>query len=415
MMLGGHAHCAMRPTIRATAAENSNSSKGRVIVITGPTAVGKSSAAISLAQRLNGEIISADSVQIYKGLDVGSAKIPWRERQNVPHHLLDIVHPTEEYSAQDFYVDAKAATDMVLAKGRVPIVVGGSGLYIRWFLNGKLGSPKPTEEQAAAVDAVVTLLQNARAGWDDAVKYLSRAGDPDTARRLARGDWNNLRRALEVIEITYRPQTSLPSPLFSATGCSNAPQLDYDFQCYFLYRERMDLYRRIDQRCEEMLTDLYGQGLMKEAMWLLELGILPNSSSPSKAIGYSQAMEFLLACRKSRGVTSVPQFLNFVQEFQRASRNYAERQLAWFRGEDIFHWVDGSIPENVVDIMEREYHTTSNGAAVSRSLESKARMCHKLKPLNTYAARNTIFTKPSACASILHWIEKTQGGVELLV
>ncbi|KAG6546366.1 hypothetical protein Mapa_012407 [Marchantia paleacea] len=389
-MLGGHAHCAMRPMIRATAAENSNSSKGRVIVITGPTAVGKSSAAISLAQRLDGEIISADSVQIYKGLDVGSAKIPWRERQNVPHHLLDIVHPTEEYSAQDFYLDAKAATDM-------------------------LGSPKPTEEQAAAVDAVVSLLQNARAGWDDAVKYLSRAGDPDTARRLARDDWNNLRRALEVIEITYRPQTSLPSPLFSANGSSNAPQLDYDFQCYFLYRERMDLYRRIDRRCEEMLTDLYGQGLMKEALWLLELGILPNSSSPSKAIGYSHAMEFLLACRKSRGVTSVPQFLNFVQEFQRASRNYAERQLAWFLGEDIFHWVDGSIPENVVDIMEQEYHTTSNGAAVSRSLESKERMSNKLKPLKTYAAQNTIFTKPSACASILHWIEKTQGGVELLV
>ncbi|KAL2607954.1 hypothetical protein R1flu_026527 [Riccia fluitans] len=371
MMLQGCLGCATKSIVSASiSAENS---KGRVIVITGPTAVGKSSAAISLAQRLNGEIISADSVQVYKGLDVGSAKVTWTEKQIVPHHLLDVVHPTEEYTAANFFHDAKAAADAILAQGRVPIVVGGSGIYIRWLLNGKLGSPKPTNEQAAAVDAVLSRLQRTHGGWDDAVRYLAKAGDTHTARRLAAEDWRGLRRALEFIEITYRPQTSLPSPLF--------PQLDYDFQCYFLYMDRRDLHRRIDQRCEEMLVGSSGRGLMEEARWLLDMGILPNTSSPSKAIGYTQAMEYLLACKKSRGAASVPQYFNFLQEFQRASRNYADRQLTWFLGEDIFKWVDGSSPASVVNVMEQEFRRTSKELVSFRNSsvrESRGSMSSKL-------------------------------------
>ncbi|KAG6548363.1 hypothetical protein Mapa_010142 [Marchantia paleacea] len=419
--------CAMR-------AAASSAEKGRVIVITGPTGVGKSSVAIALAQRLGGEIISADSVQVYKGLDVGSAKTPLKERKNVPHHLIDIVPPTEEYSAGDYYVDARAATDMVLAKGRIPIVVGGTGLYLRWFLNGKPDTPKPTAEQAAAIDAEIAKLQSASGGWDAGVKYLSEAGDPETAHRLARNDWYRLRRSLEIIKISGRPQSSFPLPWArdsSVTGGtdsyggalnpgqtsgSESTELDYDFQCYFMYTQRMDLYRRIDQRCEEMLTDT--DGLLREASWLLDLGILPNSSSPSRAIGYRQTMEYLTKCRMSGGVTSVSQFLDYLQGFQRASRNYAKRQLTWFRGEDMFRHVDASAPRNeIVDFMEQEYHSPSNSSVLSPPSESQQKISNQkqLRALKTYEAHNRIFTKPSACVSILQWIQKTQGGFEVVI
>ncbi|KAL2652879.1 hypothetical protein R1flu_021007 [Riccia fluitans] len=430
--------------MRATAA--ASCAKGRVIVITGPTGVGKSSAAIALAKRLGGEIISADSVQVYKGLDVGSAKTPISERQNVPHHLIDIVLPSEEYSAGDYYMDARAAADSVLARGHVPIVVGGTGLYLRWFLNGKPDTPKPTAEQAAAVDAEIAALQSACGGWDEGVKYLSEAGDPETAQRLARNDWYRLRRSLEILKISGRPQSSFPLPWVTAKestaevktdsrepplksrqtpDAESSKLLDYDFQCYFMNIKRVDLYRRIDQRCEEMLTD--PEGLLREASWLLDLGILPNSSSPSRAIGYRQTMEYLTQCRMSGGVSTVTQFLEFLQEFQRASRNYAKRQLTWFRGEDMFRLVDaskvGSVDaskDEIVDFMEQQYlspsSTSRNPTAVSPLSESEQRLADKkeLKALKTYITENRIFTNPATCADILRWIERTQGGYKVV-
>ncbi|KAL3675622.1 hypothetical protein R1sor_025570 [Riccia sorocarpa] len=376
MLLKGGLGCVKGVTKSIVSATVSvENSRGRVIVITGPTAVGKSAAAISLAQRVNGEIISADSIQIYRGLDVGSAKVTWAERQNVPHHLLDIVNPTEEYTAENFFHDAKMAADTILARGRVPIVVGGSGIFLRWFLNGKLGSPKPTKEQAATVSAFLSRLQRkGESGWDEAIRYLAEADDIHTARRLKRGDWRGLRRALEIIEITYRPQTSLPSPLF--------PQVDYDLQCYFMYMDRKELHRRIDQRCEEMLIGCSGRGLIEEARWLLDLGIMPNTSPSSRAIGYRQAMDYLLACKKSMDAASVPEFFSFLQQFQGATRNYADRQLTWFLGEDIFRWVDGSYPENVVNLMEQEYWKKSKeplSFSPSSFLESRRRMTSNLR------------------------------------
>ncbi|KAL3684672.1 hypothetical protein R1sor_002694 [Riccia sorocarpa] len=419
--------------MRATAA---SCAKGRVIVITGPTGVGKSSAAISLAKRLGGEIVSADSVQVYKSLDVGSAKTPISERQNVPHHLIDIVSPTEEYSAGDYYVDARAATDDVVARGRVPIVVGGTGLYLRWFLNGKPDTPKATAEQAAAVEAEVAALQSGGGGWDEGVKYLAEAGDPETAHKLARNDWYRLRRSLEILKISGRPQSSFPLPWVTAKESSadvetdsgepplkprqipgtDGSELDYDFQCYFMYLKRVDLYRRIDQRCEEMLTD--PEGLLREASWLLDLGILPNSSSPSRAIGYRQTMEYLTQCRMSGGVSTVEQFLEFLQEFQKASRNYAKRQLTWFRGEDRFRLVDASASKDeIVEFMEQQYVNPSSSTTVSPPSETETGLEKKLelKALKSYVAENRIFTNPSTCADILRWIERTQGTAKVVI
>lgn len=247
--------------MRATA---SSMEQRKVIVISGPTGSGKSSVAIELAKRLGGEIISADSVQVYKGLNVGSAKTPVTDRQGVPHHLLDIMHPTEEYSVGDFYKDAREATDAVLAKGRVPIVVGGTGLYLLWYMNGRPNTPKATKEQADAVDME---MKGITGGWDAAVKHLSDAGDPESAQSIARNDWYRLRRALEIVKITGKPRASFPLPWMTTTESAssdenndvkeierNSPQVDYDFRCYFMYTKRSDLYRRIDLRCEQMLT-----------------------------------------------------------------------------------------------------------------------------------------------------------------
>ncbi|CAM6111490.1 unnamed protein product [Calypogeia fissa] len=406
--------------MRATA--SSMEKKGKVIVISGPTGAGKSSVAIELAKRLGGEIISADSVQVYKGLDVGSAKTPVSERQGVPHHLLDIIQPTEEYSVGDFFRDAREATDTVLARGRVPIVVGGTGLYLLWYMNGRPNTPKATKEQADAVDEE---MKGITGGWDAAIKYLADAGDPESAQSIARNDWYRLRRALEILKISGKPRASFPLPWMPAKESvpldetsdlkeivRTPPQVDYDFRCYFLYTKRSDLYRRIDLRCEQMLTE----GLLQEASWFLDLGIQPNSSPPSRAIGYRQAMEYLVTCRSAGGVSSPKDFLTFLSGFQKASRNYAKRQLCWFRDEDKFRWLNSSLPADdiVASLVSDHHNSPGNSEPSAWETEQKATMVKEVKVLKTYVTRNRIFTEDGACSRPLDWLKSTQSTREIL-
>lgn len=405
--------------------------KPKVIVISGPTGVGKSRFALQLAKRIGGEIISADSVQVYRGLDVGSAKTLIGDRQDIPHYLLDILHPTEEYSAGKYFDAAREATKDVLHRGHVPIVVGGSGLYLRWYLYGKPDVPETSPEIVSDVNLELRTLQS-NGDWDTAVRLLLKAGD-STACNVERNDWYRIRRGLEIIKAAGVPRTSFPLPYDALKGqvasritvsCSDSSdaeavnmhssltELDYDFLCFFFSVKRTDLYQRIDQRCEEMLTG--SNGILAEASWLLDMGILPNTTCASRAIGYRQAMEYLFRCRQERGVSSEKEFYAFLSEFQTASRNFAKRQLTWFRNEPLYQWLDASQSlEKLVNFVVDTYHDSADASLHQSLTINKINSSKELKDLERYRTQNRYFVSSNDCAPILEWIRLTQSGKEV--
>lgn len=378
--------------------------KPKILVIAGPTGVGKTALALALATQLGGEIVSADSVQVYTGLDVGSAKTPVSERQGITHHLVDIVSPTDEFTAGCFHDKAREATSKVLEKGRVPIVVGGTGMYLKWYMQGKAAAPKSCPEAVAAVEQELADLQQGGGGWDEALKMLSDGGDTQTPRSLERNDWYRLRRALEILRSTGRPRTDFPlvATLTSQDG-TRVPALEYDFRCYFLHKPRIELYRQIDLRCEEMVAA--PKGLLHEASWLLDLGVSPNSSPASRAIGYRQAMEYLTSCRERAVMSSEQQFLSFLASFQKASRNFARRQHTWFRSEPLFQWVDASQGlETLVQAVADDFRgrcTLVKGQVMAASYEEG-------EELKRYQTQLRIFHDPTAVATVIDWIKSTQ-------
>ncbi|CAO2836215.1 unnamed protein product [Amaranthus hypochondriacus] len=398
--------------------------KEKIIVISGPTGAGKSRLALELAKRINGEIISADSVQVYQGLDVGSAKPTPAERKEVPHHLLDILHPSEEYSVGQFYEDARQATRDILNKGRVPIVTGGTGLYLRWFIYGKPDVPKASHNITSQVYAELENHQ-INEDWDAAVKLVVEAGVPN-APSFPTNNWYRLRRSLEIVKSSGSPPSAFQLPYDSfkeqfdsavANDCQNKDEiqgsrlkdLDYDFACFFLSSPRLDLYRSIDFRCEDMLLGC--DGILSEAKWLLDIGIPPNSNSATRAIGYRQGMEYLLKCREEGGQSSAREFLSFLSEFQKASRNFAKRQLTWFRNEPIYHWLNASRPmEQVLNFIHDAYLDQNTTLTVPESLRMKNDISNhrEMAELKAYRTRNRHFVSHEDCADILTWI-RTEG------
>lgn len=397
-------------------------------MISGPTGAGKSRLAFELAKRLNGEIITADSVQVYRGLDVGSAKPSLSDRKEVPHHLIDILHPSEDYSVGQFFEDARKATRDVLDSGHVPIVTGGTGLYLRWFMYGKPDVPKASPEIAAKVHADLAKFE--RIGdWDTAVEMVVKAGDP-RAKSFPVNNWYRLRRSLEIIKSSGSPASAFRIPYDSfrqqpdssetndshdsepsiAVPQPNVPkELDYDFICFYLSSPRVDLYRSIDLRCEEMLkagTD----GILSEAKWLLDIGLSPNSNPATRAIGYRQAMEYLLRCREQGGESSPREFLAFLSEFQQASRNFAKRQLTWFRAEEIYHWLNASRPlEEVLNFLVDSYHDETCTISVPESLQmNKDTNRREVAELKGYRPKNRHFMNREDCSDVLEWIRGTQ-------
>ncbi|XAR56484.1 tRNA dimethylallyltransferase [Bertholletia excelsa] len=419
-------HC---PRLVATACSATADKKEKVIVISGPTGAGKSRLALELAKRLNGEIISADSVQVYRGLDIGSAKPSLGERKEVPHHLIDILHPSEDYSVGRFFEDARQATRDILNNGRVPIVTGGTGLYLRWYIYGKPDVPKASPEVTSAVYSELADLKR-MGDWDAAVELVAKAGDPK-AKSLATNDWYRLRRSLEIIKSTGSPPSAFQVPYDSfrerldshirdcthdnnayADGLveSKSMNMDYEFICFFLTTQRMDLYRLIDFRCEDMLSG--SDGILSEARWLLDIGFLPNSNSATRAIGYRQAMEYLLKCREQGGWSSTKDFYTLLSEFQKASRNFAKRQLTWFRNEPIYQWIDASKPlEKVLNFIYDAYYDQTGSLTVPKSLSIEKDISDRreISKLKSYRTENRHFISRENCSGILDWISRTQG------
>jgi len=285
---------------------------GPILIIAGPTAVGKSALGMSLARRAGSEIVVADCMQVYRGMEVGTGKPTRTEREAVPHHLLDICDPATTFSASEFAVRARAAVDEIHERCRLPIIIGGTGLYLRAFLKGGLAG--------AGGDPAIRarLNREAEAVGVRALHERLRRLDSATAERVHAGDRFRIVRALELFEITGRRPSEIRPGLWDPPRVAVSAFL-------VLTRERKELYRLVDERCRRM----WEGGLMEEVQRLLHAGCDP-AARPLQALGYRQA----LACLQGRLPES-----EALADMQRATRNFAKRQLTWFRREPAAEWV----------------------------------------------------------------------------
>ena len=285
-----------------------------LLVITGPTATGKTALGVEAALALNGEVVSADSMQVYRGMDIGTAKPSKAEMRGVPHHMLDVADPREDYSAAKYAEQAAACVDEIRKRGRLPIVVGGTGLYIDGLLRG-------TEYAAAPDDPAIR--SDLEAEYDriggEAFREKLRAVDPERAEKLAPGDKKRLVRAMEVYMLTGETITSHDERSQMAPPRYTALKLALDF------RDRERLYDRIDRRAAGMFDD----GLAEEVQTLLDSGV-PLGGTAMQAIGYKETAAYL------RGEMTREEAVELVQ---RRSRQYAKRQLTWLRRDDSIRWV----------------------------------------------------------------------------
>lgn len=307
--------------------------KKRVIVLAGPTCCGKSAMAMELAQAIDGEIVSADSMQVYIGMDIGTAKATQQERLLVPHHLIDIRTIRDSFNVVDFYYEAHQACQQILDRGNVPIVAGGSGFYLHTLLYGPPSGPPSIPELRKTLEDEVELL-----GSEVLYERLMQL-DPQYAKTITKNDKQKIVRALEIMTLTHKKVSEL-----SWKG-RRRPQ-NYDFRCWFLHRPKDKLYERINARCDYMLQ----AGFLEEVKRLEEEGIRQNSSA-SQAIGYRQALDFLQT-------TQTPtDYVHFVTAFKQATRHYAKRQFTWFRKEPLFRWLDVDLHDHEIafDIIKKDY------------------------------------------------------------
>jgi tRNA dimethylallyltransferase len=282
------------------------------LVICGPTAVGKSSVGVELAERLGGEIVSADSMQLYRGLDIGTDKPPPELRSRVPHYMIDVVDPCEGYSAARYEREAGEVIDCLMVEDKLPIVVGGSGLYIRTLINGIFPAPPAS----AAIRR--RLKQESQEKGVPALYERLLSVDPEYARVAAPTNLRRIARALEVFELTGSPFSAWHKRHRSERKARNSFIAG-------LRRSREDLYRRIDRRVDEM----FARGLIDEVQRLCERGY-GDSLKDLRPLGYIEVMDYL----DGRIVLE-----QAIQMTKQNSRHYAKRQMTWFRKENV-NWID---------------------------------------------------------------------------
>jgi len=283
--------------------------KNPLIIIVGPTAVGKTSLAIALAREFSGEIISADSRQIYRFMDMGTAKPAREEQRLVPHHLIDIVDPDEEYSVALYQTQARQKILEIYSRNRIPFLVGGTGLYVRSIVDGltlsrlprNLELRKSLEEESESKGLAVLY---------DKLKQI----DPLSASRLLQGDRRRIIRALEIYETTG----VIPSKLQSQE------KPDYALLMIGLWMDRPLLYQKINERVDWMISS----GLVEEVQSLLNMGYSPDLPSMS-GLGYRQIAQYL------KGEITIDRAIYLIK---RDTRHYAKRQLTWFRPDERIQW-----------------------------------------------------------------------------
>ena len=282
----------------------------KVIVVAGPTASGKTRLGIELAKLYNGEIVSADSMQLYRGMDIDTAKAPASEREGIPHHMIDVAEPTENWSVSRYVDEAAKVCDELISKGRLPVIVGGTGLYIDSLLSGR--NFADTQEDKELRNALSEEYD--RIGGERMLEKL-RSFDPERAEKLAATDKRRILRAIEIFSLTGRTITEHDRE-------TKALPPRYDAAYIVLnYKDRADLYERIEKRVDRMI----GEGLFAEVQGLLDSGLSPGSTA-MQAIGYKEAAEAL------RGEISRAEA---IEKIKISSRRYAKRQITWFgRRED---------------------------------------------------------------------------------
>lgn len=275
-----------------------------LIIVLGPTAVGKSATAIRLAKKFKGEIINCDSMQVYRGFDIGTDKIQPDRREDIPHHLIDVADPSEQFTAAEFVRQAMAAVESIRKKRKIPIVAGGTGLYLKALLDGLF----PEEGKDPKIRDWLE-YQAKEMGLDFLRKKLLEV-DPVYAKKIGEKDKVRIIRALEVFTATGKPI----SDLFKST---KSQVDDFHILKIGLKLERHAIYEKIEVRVDRM----FERGIVKEVRNLLEEGIGPDSP-PFRALGYSQVLKHL------NGDLSLEEAID---QAKKETRHYAKRQLTWFR------------------------------------------------------------------------------------
>lgn len=292
--------------------------KPRLLVLLGPTAVGKTNLSLQLAQERKGEIISGDSMQVYRGMDIGTAKASPEERALVPHHLIDIHDPDYPFSVAEFQQLAAGLVAEIDGRGKLPMLVGGTGLYIESLCYG-------FEFTEAGTDEEFRREQNeyAEAFGAEALHARLREADPDTAERLHPNDRRRIIRALEVLKLTGKPLSQLLA----------GQKKESPYECCFigLTMDRELLYRRIEQRIDAMLDS----GLVEEVRRLLRAGYTRDLVS-MQGLGYKEIAAYLEGEMTLEEATAL---------LKLGTRRFAKRQLSWFRHMPDIHWIDMTDPE----------------------------------------------------------------------
>lgn len=285
----------------------------KILVVTGPTATGKTALSVELAKKLGGEIVSADSMQIYRGMDIGTAKVTKAEMQNIPHHMIDIADPSEDYSVSRYVEEADAAVRGILSRGRLPIVAGGTNLYIDSLIAGLDFAEKA--EDAALRESLNKQYDDI--GGEAMLEHL-RGFDPERAAKLHPADKRRIVRAVEIYILTGETITRHDEETKKRPKRYDAVKIALTFA------DRAVLYDRINARVDKMVSD----GLFDEVKGLLDSGLSPESTS-MQAIGYKEPAAYF------RGEMSRDEAVELIKL---SSRRYAKRQLTWLRRDDSIHW-----------------------------------------------------------------------------
>ena len=293
----------------------SDAGKNPVIAIVGPTASGKSELGIELAHHLNGEIINCDSVQVYQSIEIATAKVPYADRRGVPHHLIDFVPPDVNYTAGEWARAAAEQIEKIENRRHVPLLVGGTGFYLRALRNPFFSS----EQTDALLRRRLNILRE-KQGSEHLHRLLQRV-DPQSAKQLFPRDWPRVQRA---IEFYFQSGRSLSEQRVARPA---AHESSHRLRIFALNPPRDELYRRINARTDEH----FAVGLVEEVKRLLAAGVPPNSNALG-AHGYRRVVEYLQGKRS---------LVEAIEQTKLDVRHYAKRQLTWFRGEPDVEWVDG--------------------------------------------------------------------------
>ncbi|OIO37330.1 MAG: tRNA (adenosine(37)-N6)-dimethylallyltransferase MiaA [Candidatus Omnitrophica bacterium CG1_02_49_10] len=298
--------------------------KPKMIAIVGPTATGKTDIAVELAGAINGEIISCDSMQVYKGMDIGTAKPPRETRKNIPHHLIDRLEVSEEYSAATFRTLALNEINRLCSRNKVPIIVGGSGLYVKALIDGLYPAPQ------ADWGLRRKLYYEARKSGNDVLYERLRDVDQETASKLHPNDLRRVIRALEIYELTNTPPSKLKNRTDGIDG-------QYDIKMFGIMRRRSDIYERIDSRVDDMIS----AGLIEEVKALMPKGL---SLTAQAALGYKEIMSHL------KGEYDLDEAVRLIK---RNTRRFAKRQITWFKSNQRLIWIEVEQGEKASEVAKK--------------------------------------------------------------